>query len=66
MKFIELTDYHSTKKVMINLDKVFTIRNGHKSGFMKTNNTIIDFGDDQYIHVIDVYEDVKKIIEMNQ
>ena len=51
---------------MINLDKVFTIRNGHKSGFMKTNNTIIDFGDDQYIHVIDVYEDVKKIIEMNQ
>ena len=66
MKFVELTDYHSTKKVMINLDKVFTIRNGHKSGFMKTNNTIIDFGDDQYIHVIDVYEDVKKIIEMNQ
>jgi hypothetical protein len=66
MKFIELTDYHTNKKVMINLDKVFTIRNGHKSGFMKTNNTIIDFGDDQYIHVIDVYEDVKKIIEMNQ
>lgn len=63
MKFIELTDYHSTKKVMINLDKVFTIRNGHKSGFMKTNNTIIDFGDDQYIHVEEDYYIIKEIIE---
>lgn len=63
MKFIELTDYHSTKKVMINLDKVFTIRNGHKSGFMKTNNTIIDFGDNQYIHVEEDYYIIKEIIE---
>ena len=63
MKFVELTDYHSTKKVMINLDKVFTIRNGHKSGFMKTNNTIIDFGDNQYIHVEEDYYIIKEIIE---
>ena len=63
MKFIELTDYHTNKKVMINLDKVFTIRNGHKSGFMKTNNTIIDFGDDQYIHVEEDYYIIKEIIE---
>ena len=48
---------------MINLDKVFTIRNGHKSGFMKTNNTIIDFGDDQYIHVEEDYYIIKEIIE---
>lgn len=66
MKFIELTDYHSTKKVLINLNKVFTIRNGHKSALMKTNNTIIDFGNDQYIHVTEDYEDIKKIVEMNQ
>jgi len=63
MKFIELTDYHSTKKVMINLDKVFTIRNGHKSGLMKKNNTIIDFGNDQYIHVEEDYYIVKEILE---
>ena len=63
MKFVELTDYHTNKKLLINLDKVFTIRNGHKSGFVRSNNTIIDFGNDQYIHVIDDYEDVKKIIK---
>lgn len=66
MKFIELTDYHSDKILLINLDKVYTIRNGHKSGIMKTNNVILDFGNDQYIHVKETYEDIKEIIEKTQ
>ncbi len=63
MKFIELTDYHSDKILLINLDKVYTIRNGHKSGFVKTKNAILDFGNDQYIHVKETYEEIKEIIE---
>jgi hypothetical protein len=63
MKFIELTDYHSTKKILINLNKVFTIRNRPKSALMKTDTTIIDFGNDQYIHVTEDYDVIKEIIE---
>jgi hypothetical protein len=63
MKFIELTDYHSEKTVLINFDNVYTIRNGYKSGFIKTKNAIIDFGNDQYIHVKETYEDIKELIE---
>jgi hypothetical protein len=63
MKFIELTDYHTTKKILINMNKVFTVRNTHKSTFYKTNYTIIDFGNDQYIHVTEEYDLIKEIIE---
>lgn len=65
MKFIELTDFHSDKIILVNLDKVYTIRNGHKSGLVKTKNAILDFGNDQYIHIKETYEDIKEIIERN-
>lgn len=65
MKFIEVTDSHSDKTILVNLDKVNTIRNGQKSGLVKTKNAILDFGNDQYIHIKETYEDIKEIIERN-
>jgi predicted SPOUT superfamily RNA methylase MTH1 len=63
MKFIELTDYHSGTVLLINLNKVITIRDGYKSTLQKTKNVILDFGNDQYIHVKETYQDIKEIIE---
>lgn len=63
MKFIELTDYHTNKTMLVNLEKVVKIINGHTSGFMKMSNVLIEFGNEEYMYVKESYEDIKEIIE---
>lgn len=61
MKFIELTDAITGAHILINLNIVFTIREGNQK--IRARNVVIDFGNDQYIHVKETYEEIKEIIE---
>ena len=63
MKFIELTDTNTNRKVLVNLDKVRSVGEGSKTRFSRIKDTIIDFGYDEYLLVEEEYETIKEIIE---
>lgn len=65
MKFIEVTTKGSLDSILINLEKIHTIRPVSKryNRTKKTGETLIDFGDDEYMYVIEDYDTIKKQIE---
>lgn len=66
MKFIELTDTNTNRKVLVNLDKVRSVREVSKTRFSRIKDTIIDFGYDEYLLVEEEYDTIKEIIERMQ
>lgn len=65
MKFLQLTDAHLKKNVLVNLDNVLRIREHYLfAGSKKKSCTLIEFvRPDDYVCVQESYEDIKDIIE---
>jgi len=65
MKFLQLTDAHLKKNVLVNLDNVLRIREHYLfAGYKKKSCTLIEFvRPEDYICVQESYETIKEIIE---